>query len=65
MPTTATARVRRDIAAQLGLHDPVEFVGSFDRPNLLYRSIPRATLKKQLIDLMGKRWNGTFASIGK
>jgi serine/threonine-protein kinase HipA len=22
-------------------------------------------LKKQLIDLMGKRWNGTFASIGK
>ena len=23
------------------------------------------TLKKQLIDLMGKRWNGTFASIGK
>ena len=49
---TATARVRRDIAAQLGLHDPVEFVGSFDRPNLLYRSIPRATLKKQLIDVL-------------
>jgi serine/threonine-protein kinase HipA len=24
-----------------------------------------AKLKKQLIDLMGKRWNGTFASIGK
>jgi hypothetical protein len=22
-------------------------------------------LKKQLIELMGKRWNGTFASIGK
>jgi hypothetical protein len=22
-------------------------------------------LKKQSIDLMGKRWNGTFASIGK
>src|SRR5205085_2761501 len=28
---TATARVRRDIAAQLALVDPVEFVGSFDR----------------------------------
>ncbi len=24
-----------------------------------------AELKKQLIDLMAKRWNGTFASIGK
>jgi ATP-dependent DNA helicase RecQ len=29
---TATARVRRDIAAQLALRDPHEFVGSFDRP---------------------------------
>src|SRR5688572_1588060 len=31
---TATARVRRDIAAQLGLNMPTELVGSFDRPNL-------------------------------
>ena len=28
---TATARIRKDIAAQLGLNDPVELVGSFDR----------------------------------
>src|SRR5207302_6048187 len=33
---TATARVRRDIASQLELRDPVELVGSFDRPNLVY-----------------------------
>ena len=45
---TATARVRRDIAAQLALNDPLELVGSFDRPNLVYRVLPRATLKKQL-----------------
>ena len=51
---TATARVRRDIAAQLGLNDPLEFVGSFDRPNLLYRALPRATLKKQLLDVLGR-----------
>src|SRR3954454_21692525 len=38
---TATERVRRDIAEQLGLRDPVELVGSFDRPNLTYRIIPR------------------------
>jgi ATP-dependent DNA helicase RecQ len=49
---TATARVRRDIATQLALHNPVEFVGSFDRPNLLYRVLPRATLKRQLLDVL-------------
>jgi ATP-dependent DNA helicase RecQ len=51
---TATARVRRDIAAQLALEDPVEFVGSFDRPNLLYRVLPRATLKRQLQDVLAR-----------
>jgi ATP-dependent DNA helicase RecQ len=49
---TATARVRRDIAAQLELHDPIELVGSFDRPNLLYRVLPRAVLKRQLLDVL-------------
>lgn len=34
---TATPQVRQDIAAQLRLEDPVVLVGSFDRPNLLYR----------------------------
>jgi ATP-dependent DNA helicase RecQ len=51
---TATARVRRDIATQLGLQNPVEFVGSFDRPNLIYRTLPRATLKKQLIEVLSR-----------
>ena len=49
---TATARVRRDIAAQLDLQKPIELVGSFDRPNLLYRVLPRATLKRQLLDVL-------------
>jgi ATP-dependent DNA helicase RecQ len=51
---TATARVRRDIATQLGLDNPIEFVGSFDRPNLIYRALPRATLKKQLIEVLAR-----------
>jgi ATP-dependent DNA helicase RecQ len=38
---TATERVRRDIAEQLGLRNHVELVGSFDRPNLTYRIISR------------------------
>jgi len=51
---TATARVRRDITAQLGLHDPLEIVGSFDRPNLLYRVLPRGGLKRQLLDVLAR-----------
>src|SRR5436190_23363574 len=51
---TATARIRKDIAAQLGLNDPLEFVGSFDRPNLVYRALPRATLKKQLTEVLAR-----------
>lgn len=34
---TATERVRQDIATQLRLHKPHVLVGSFDRPNLVYR----------------------------
>jgi ATP-dependent DNA helicase RecQ len=49
---TATARVRRDIASQLALNVPLELVGSFDRPNLLYRALPRATLKGQLQEIL-------------
>ncbi len=54
---TATARVRRDITDQLALHSPLELVGSFDRPNLTYRVLPRATLKAQLLDVL-KRHTG-------
>jgi ATP-dependent DNA helicase RecQ len=49
---TATARVRHDIASQLALNNPVELVGGFDRPNLVYRVLPRATLKKQLLEIL-------------
>ena len=51
---TATGRVRRDIAAQLQLRDPLELVGSFDRPNLVYRVLPRASLKTQLQDILAR-----------
>jgi len=51
---TATHRVRRDIVSQLGLTDAVELVGSFDRPNLVYRVLARSTLKKQLQDILGR-----------
>jgi len=47
---TATKRVRRDIAAQLHLHDPEMLVGTFDRPNLTYRVVPRLDPYGQVID---------------
>jgi EAL domain-containing protein (putative c-di-GMP-specific phosphodiesterase class I) len=53
---TATARVRRDIVSQLGLRDAVQLVGSFDRPNLVYRVLPRANLKRQLLTVLAKRF---------
>jgi ATP-dependent DNA helicase RecQ len=49
---TATARVRKDIMSQLGLRDAVELVGSFDRPNLIYRVLARASLKAQILDVL-------------
>jgi len=38
---TATPRVRDDIVSELALRDPSVLVGTFDRPNLLYRVRPR------------------------
>jgi ATP-dependent DNA helicase RecQ len=54
---TATARVRRDIVTQLGLRNHLELVGSFDRPNLVYRVLARADLKRQLTDILSRHRN--------
>ncbi len=45
---TATERVRGDIIEQLGLRDPAVLVGSFDRPNLLYRVRPKLDVNAQI-----------------
>ena len=49
---TATPRVREDIMFQLGLRDPLSIVGSFDRPNLTYRSIQRSKLLDQVLEVL-------------
>jgi ATP-dependent DNA helicase RecQ len=36
------------------LRDAVELVGSFDRPNLVFRVLPRGTLKKQLQEILAR-----------
>ena len=45
---TATPRVRRDIVEQLALREPEVLVGSFDRPNLIYRVLRRHDLAAKL-----------------
>ena len=51
---TATARVRSDIRTQLELANPAMLVGSFDRPNLVYRVLARSSLKRQLQDVLAR-----------
>ena len=45
---TATERVRADIVGELRLNDPAVLVGSFDRPNLIYRVLRRGNLHNQI-----------------
>ena len=49
---TATERVRNDIAQQLKLHNPAVLVGTFDRPNLVYRIIPRIDARAQTLEIL-------------
>lgn len=51
---TATPRVRRDIVEQLGLIDAEVLVGSFDRPNLVYRVRRRTDLRRQLLGALAR-----------
>jgi ATP-dependent DNA helicase RecQ len=51
---TATDRVRRDIAGELRLQNPLVLVGSFDRPNLVYRVLRRGNLHSQLLTVLGR-----------
>jgi ATP-dependent DNA helicase RecQ len=51
---TATPRVQRDICAELALVDPALHIGSFDRPNLVYRVVPQANARQQLRAILSR-----------
>jgi len=51
---TATGRVRDDIVTELRLSNPLVLVGSFDRPNLVYRVLRRGSLQRQLQQILSR-----------
>ncbi len=51
---TATEHVRNDIAEQLRLKNPQMLIGSFDRPNLVYKVRPRKTILKQVCAVLDR-----------
>ena len=55
LTATATERVREDILEQLKLRDPQIYVASFDRPNLTYRVVPKASPADQLLAFLRER----------
>jgi ATP-dependent DNA helicase RecQ len=58
---TATPRVREDICEQLNLKDPAVLIGTFDRPELTYRVLPRQGLIDQVVEGIGR--HGDTATI--
>lgn len=59
---TATPRVREDIVSQLRLREPAVLVGSFDRPNLTYRVLPRVDVARQTAEAV-QRHEGSAAIV--
>ncbi len=51
---TATAQVRQDIVSELRLRDAMVLIGSFDRPNLVYRVEPRTDGFGQLREVIDR-----------
>jgi ATP-dependent DNA helicase RecQ len=49
---TATEPVRADIVEQLRLRNPAVLVGTFDRPNLVYRVLPRVDTEAQVLQVI-------------
>ena len=52
---TATPRVREDIVRQLRLKDDAAvLVGRFDRPNLIYRVLPKSDMRQQSAEAVAR-----------
>ncbi len=52
LTATATPQVQDDICTQLGLRAPLRLVGHVDRPNLIYRTLPRRGGVEQALEVI-------------
>ena len=52
LTATATPAVQDDIVVQLGLRDPLRLVGHPDRPNLIFRCLPRHDQAAQVAEAL-------------
>ncbi len=52
LTATATPQVQADILQQLGLRAPEVLLGHVDRPNLVYRALPRSQGSAQVLDVI-------------
>jgi ATP-dependent DNA helicase RecQ len=52
LTATATVQVQEDVCEQLGLRDPLRLIGHIDRPNLIFRALPRHEMLGQVLDVI-------------
>jgi len=52
LTATATVEVQDDVCEQLGLRDPLRLIGHTDRPNLVYRALPRHEMLSQVLGVI-------------
>lgn len=52
LTATATEATHREITERLQLGSAEHFVSDFDRPNIQYRIVPKAEVRKQLLDFI-------------
>ena len=58
LTATATEATHKEISARLNLDDAKHFVASFDRPNIQYRIVGKASPQKQLLELLRTEHKG-------
>ena len=54
LTATATPQVQHDIRQQLGLREPLILIGHPDRPNLIYRAVPRHNAITQVLQILSR-----------